>query len=60
MVTSVAVPPSRADGWCMRIRACGSAYRLPGAPAVIRNCPVDAANPTAHVATSGGTSCIVS
>ena len=60
MVTSVAVPPREADGWCIMIRACGRAYRLPGAPAVSRNWPIDAANPTAHVATSDGTSCIVS
>ena len=57
---SVAVPPSEADGWCMRIRACGSAYRFPGAPAVSRNWPIEAASPTAQVATSGRTSCIVS
>ncbi len=57
---SVAVPPIPADGWCMRIRACGSACRLPGVPADSRNWPIEAANPTAHVATSGLISCIVS
>ena len=51
------VPP---EGWCMRIRACGSAYRLPGAPAESRNWPIEAASPTAEVATSGWTSCMVS
>ncbi len=57
---SDAVPATPADGWCIRIRACGSAYRLPGVPAESRNWPIDAASPRAKVATSGSTSCMVS
>ena len=36
------MPP---DGWCIMIRACGSAYRLPAAPAQRRNWPIEAASP---------------
>ena len=57
---SEAVPPTPADGWCIRTRACGRADRLPGAPAVSRNWPIDAARPIAVVATSGSISIIVS
>ena len=49
---SDAVPPMPPDGWCIMIRACGSAYRLPCVPAHSRNWPIDAAMPIANVATS--------
>src|SRR4051795_5758366 len=42
---SDAVPPTPADGWCIMIRACGRAYRLPLVPAVSRNWPIEAARP---------------
>ncbi len=57
---SASVPPTPADGWCIMIRACGSAERLPGVPADSRNCPIDAAMPIAVVATSHGIRFIVS
>ena len=57
---SDAVPPMPPDGWCIMIRACGRAYRLPGAPAQSRNCPIEAARPMATVATSLVTNCMVS
>jgi hypothetical protein len=57
---SIAVPPIPADPWCSRIRACGRACRLPGAPADSRNCPALAAIPIASVATSLGISRITS
>ena len=44
---SAAVPPMPPDGWCIMIRACGSAYRLPVVPAQSRNCPIEAAMPIA-------------
>src|SRR5689334_12894005 len=47
ILMSDAVPPIPPDGWCIRICACGRANRLPGAPAVSRNCPIDAAIPIA-------------
>jgi len=34
------------------IRVCGSENRLPGVPAVSRNCPIEAAIPNEWVATS--------
>ncbi len=57
---SIAVPPMPADPWCSRIRACGSACRLPGVPADSRNWPALAAIPIASVATSLGISRITS
>src|SRR4051794_2947703 len=42
---SDAVPPTPAEGWCIMIRACGRAYRLPLVPAVSRNWPIEAARP---------------
>ena len=49
-----------ADPWCMSTRACGSASRLPGVPAVSRNWPALAAQPIAIVATSFGMARITS
>ena len=49
---SLAVPPRPPDGWCIMIRLCGSAYRLPLVPAQSRNWPIEAASPMATVATS--------
>ena len=57
---SIAVPPIPAEPWCIRIRLCGSANRLPGVPADSRNCPMLAASPMARVATSFGISRMVS
>ena len=57
---SAAVPPMPADGWCIMIRAFGSANRFPAVPTVSRNCPMLAANPMASVETSFGISRIVS
>src|SRR3712207_620347 len=45
MAMSAAVPPTPAEGWCIMIRACGRAYRLPLVPAVSRNWPIEAARP---------------
>src|SRR5690606_3486846 len=53
MAMSDAVPVTPADGWCLRMRAYGSAYRLPGVPDESRKCPIDAARHIAYVATSG-------
>src|SRR5579859_1285985 len=60
ILMSEAVPPMPPDGWCIRIWACGRANRLPAAPAVSRNCPIEAAIPIAYVDTSFGTYCIMS
>ena len=60
MRMSVALPPAPPEGWCMSTRACGVMYRLPLAPAVRRNWPMEAARPVATVTTSGRTYCIVS
>ena len=49
-----------AEPWCIRMRACGSAKRLPGVPAESRNCPALQASPSASVETSHGTSRITS
>ena len=57
---SAAVPPMPPDGWCIMIRACGSAYRLPLVPAQSSSWPIDAAMPIATVATSLSMNCIVS
>ena len=57
---SVAVPPMPPCGWCIRMAACGMAYRLPAAPAHSRNWPMEAAMPIAKVATSFGTYCMTS
>ena len=57
---SIAVPPMPAEPWCIRIRLCGSANRLPGVPAESRNWPMLAASPIASVATSFGISRMVS
>ena len=57
---STAVPPMPPDGWCMRTRACAMTFRLPGVPALSRNCPALAASPIASVATSFGISRMVS
>src|SRR5215207_2433749 len=51
---STAVPPMPAEPWCIRMRACGSANRLPFVPAESRNWPALAAMPTAIVETSFG------
>src|SRR5699024_7591876 len=45
ILMSVAVPPMPPSGWCMRMRACGVAKRLPGVPEDSRNCPIEAAMP---------------
>src|SRR5258708_24455128 len=42
---SVAVPPMPPDGWCIMIRPCGSAYRLPRAPPPTTNSPPPSAMP---------------
>ena len=60
MAMSAAVPPMPPDSWCIMIRACGSANRLPGVPAQSRNWPIEAAMPMAMVATSFLMYCIVS
>ena len=57
---SLCTPPTPPCGWCIMISAWASAPRLPGAPPVSRNWPIDAASPVAMVATSGATACIVS
>ena len=44
----------------MRMRACGSANRLPLVPAESRNCPALQASPRARVETSHGTSRMMS
>ncbi len=54
--TSTAEPPIPADPWCIRMRACGSANRLPCVPAESRNWPALQAMPNASVATSHGMS----
>ena len=43
--TSTAEPPIPAEPWCIRIRACGRARRLPFVPAESRNCPALHARP---------------
>ena len=53
---STALPPMPAEPRCIRMRACGSANRLPLAPAESRNCPALQASPSARVETSHGTS----
>lgn len=57
---SAVVPPMPAEGWCIMIRALGSANRLPCAPTHSRNWPMLAAKPIASVDTSFGISRIVS
>src|SRR5690348_17242841 len=57
---STALPPIPAEPRCIRMRACGSANRLPGAPAESRNCPALQARPRARVETSHGTSRMMS
>ncbi len=57
---STALPPIPDEPWCIRIRLCRSANRLPGVPADSRNCPALAAIPSASVETSLGISRIVS
>ena len=57
---SDAEPPMPPDGWCIMMRACGRAYRLPLVPAASRNWPIEAARPMPTVATSLGMNCIVS
>ncbi len=57
---SDAVPPIPPDGWCIMIRACGSANRLSFAPAQSRNWPIEAARPIPTVATSLEIHCMVS
>ncbi len=52
ILMSLAVPPIPPGGWCIMIRACGSAYRLPGAPQASSTCPIEATRPIAYVATS--------
>ena len=58
--TSTAEPPMPAEPWCIRMRACGRAKRLPGVPAESKNCPALQAKPRARVETSHGTSRITS
>jgi hypothetical protein len=53
---STALPPMPAEPRCIKMRACGSANRLPLAPAESRNCPALQASPSASVETSHGTS----
>ena len=60
MAMSAAVPPMPPEGWCIMIRACGVAYRLPLVPAQSRNWPMLAASPMATVDTSFGMNSIVS
>ncbi len=60
MRMSEAVPPRPPDGWCIMIRLCGSANRLPFVPALRRNWPIEAARPIATVATSFDIHCMVS
>src|SRR3954454_12866091 len=57
---STALPPMPAEPRCMRMRACGSANRLPLVPAESRNCPALQASPSASVETSHGTSRMMS
>ena len=60
MSMSVACPCTPPSGWWIMIRACGSANRLPFAPAARRSAPIDAAWPMQMVETSGFTYCMVS
>ncbi len=60
MAMSDACPCIPAEGWCIMIRAWGSANRLPREPAHNRNCPIEAPRPMQIVPTSGETNCIVS
>ena len=53
---STALPPMPGRARCIRMRACGSANRLPLVPAESRNCPALQARPNARVDTSHGTS----
>src|SRR5207249_3106809 len=60
MSMSVACPCTPPSGWWIMIRACGSANRLPRAPAQSRRAPIDAAWPIQMVEIDGFTYCIVS
>jgi hypothetical protein len=58
---SAAVPPPPAcDGWCIMIRACGSAERRPARPPARRKHAMLAANPMQVVCTGACMNCIVS
>ena len=57
---SVAWPWKPPLGWWMRMRAFGSAIRLPGAPPVSSSEPILIATPKQIVRTSGLMNCIVS
>lgn len=48
------------DGWCIMMRALGSEWRIPCAPAASSSEPMEAAWPTHQVAIGGFTYCIVS
>src|SRR5213594_927488 len=57
---SAAVPWVPPDGWCIMMRACGSAERFPLRPAASRNEPIEAAIPMQIVFTGARRNCIVS
>ena len=57
---SAAVPWAPPEGWCIMMRAWGSAERLPLVPAVSRNEPIEAAIPMQIVFTGARRNCIVS
>src|SRR6266511_1020170 len=57
---SEAVPCVPPDGWCIMMRAWGSAERRPLRPAVSRNDPIEAAIPMQIVFTGARRNCIVS
>src|SRR2546426_6174465 len=60
MSMSVAWPCTPPSGWWIMIRACGSANRLPRAPAHSSSAPIDAACPMQIVEMAGFTYCMVS
>ena len=57
---SVAWPRKPPSGWWISTRECGSARRLPLAPAASRTAPMEAAWPMQIVATSQRMYCMVS
>ena len=57
---SVAWPCTPPSGWWIMIRACGSAKRLPLAPAHRSSAPIEAAWPMQMVEMAGFTYCMVS
>ncbi|MNC90933.1 hypothetical protein D3C83_70940 [compost metagenome] len=50
---SDACPWKPPEGWCRRIRALGSAKRMPVVPAVRSSDPIEAASPMQSVDTAG-------